>query len=72
LRAFWDHSKGTDAMNAITNETQTLVREIGQGVASGRLIPYIGPGVLETGEDPGPGDDDRYRGHDDLGNGDKR
>jgi hypothetical protein len=41
-------------MNAITNETQTLVREIGQGVASGRLIPYIGPGVLETGEEDCP------------------
>lgn len=41
-------------MNAITNETQALVREIGQNVASGRLIPYIGPGVLETGDQDCP------------------
>lgn len=37
-------------MNAINNETKAMLASIGQGVAAGQIIPFLGPGVLEMGD----------------------
>lgn len=36
-------------MNAVTPDLRTRLVSIGRDVAAGRLIPYLGPGVLEEG-----------------------